>query len=209
MSTWKRKIWLGTFLVAAMAFSAACTAVPASAPVSDGGAASAEATAAPAGEAAAGAKSRLVIAQSVDVQGLEPSNVNSRAESNIIGNMYATLYDVSEIAIPLDRVAAGETATPQTFDLAFVRRFMFVFGPLSSLFDLATFATLYFGFHAGEAVFRTAWFVESIATQVLVIFVIRTRRSPFLRSTPGRAVTVATFAVVAVAVFVVELRRIR
>ena len=96
MSTWKRKIWLGTFLVAAMAFSAACTGVPASAPVSDGGAASAEATAAPAGEAAAGAKSRLVIAQSVDVQGLEPSNVNSRAESNIIGNMYATLYDISE-----------------------------------------------------------------------------------------------------------------
>jgi peptide/nickel transport system substrate-binding protein len=46
--------------------------------------------------AAAGAKSRLVIAQSVDVQGLEPSNVNSRAESNIIGNMYAALYDVSE-----------------------------------------------------------------------------------------------------------------
>ncbi|MFO1283461.1 MAG: magnesium-translocating P-type ATPase [Burkholderiales bacterium] len=108
------------------------------------------------------------------------------------------LYDVSEIAIPLDRVAAGETATPQTFDLAFVRRFMFVFGPLSSLFDLATFATLYFGFHAGEAVFRTAWFVESIATQVLVIFVVRARGSPFA-CPPHPALVATSLGVVAVA----------
>ncbi len=99
MSTWKRKTWLGTFLAAAMAVSAACTTVPAAAPATDSGAGQAEATAAPAeaaGEAASGEKSRLVIAQSVDVQGLEPSNVNSRAESNIFGHLYGTLYDITE-----------------------------------------------------------------------------------------------------------------
>jgi len=82
-----------------MAVTAACTAAP-TAPVADSGAANAAATAtaaeAPAGETASGEKTRLVIAQSVDVQGLEPSNVNSRAESNIIGNLFGALYDVTE-----------------------------------------------------------------------------------------------------------------
>jgi Mg2+-importing ATPase len=108
------------------------------------------------------------------------------------------LYDVSEIAIPLDRVATGETLAPQTFDLEFVRRFMFVFGPLSSIFDIATFAILYFGFHADEAAFRTAWFVESIATQVLVIFVVRARGSPFANP-PHPALIATSLAVVLVA----------
>jgi peptide/nickel transport system substrate-binding protein len=99
MSTWKRKIWLGTYLAAALAVSAACTAAPA-APAADTGAADAAATEAaaeaPAGEATSSEKTRLVVAQSVDVQGLEPSNVNSRAESNIFGHLYGTLYDITE-----------------------------------------------------------------------------------------------------------------
>ena len=86
-----------------------------------------------------------------------------------------TLYDVPEIAIPLDRVDAAELAAPQAFDLGCVRRFMLVLVPLSSVFDLITFGVLLAVFDAVPELFRTAWFVESLATQVLLIFVIRTR----------------------------------
>lgn len=84
------------------------------------------------------------------------------------------VYDVSEIGIPFDTADENELARPQTWDMKSVLRFTLIMGPLSSLFDAATFALLRLGFGADEAVFRTAWFVESIATQILVIFVIRT-----------------------------------
>jgi Mg2+-importing ATPase len=109
------------------------------------------------------------------------------------------LYDVSEIAIPLDRVDEALIERPPHWDMKFVRDFMLVLGPVSSLFDLLTFALLLWVFHAGEALFHTGWFVESLATQVLVIFVIRTRGSPF-RSWPHRSLTVTSVAVVAAAV---------
>ena len=66
------------------------------------------------------------------------------------------------------------------WDLRLIQRFMLVLGPVSSLFDFLTFYALLHVFGAGEALFQTGWFVESLATQVLVIFVIRTRRSPWL-----------------------------
>ena len=109
-----------------------------------------------------------------------------------------TLYDVSEIAIPLGRVDAAELAAPQAFDLGCVRRFMLVLVPLSSVFDLITFGVLLAVFDAVPELFRTAWFVESLATQVLVIFVIRTRGSPFA-SRPHPALVATSLAVVAVA----------
>ncbi|MFO1308039.1 MAG: magnesium-translocating P-type ATPase [Burkholderiales bacterium] len=109
-----------------------------------------------------------------------------------------TLYDVSEIAIPLDRVDEGELAAPQVFDLGYVRRFMLVLGPLSSVFDLITFGVLLAVFQAVPELFRTAWFVESLATQVLVIFVIRTRGSP-LASRPHPALVATSLAVIAAA----------
>ena len=109
-----------------------------------------------------------------------------------------TLYDVSEIAIPLDRVDAAELAAPQAFDLGYVRRFMLVLGPLSSVFDLITFGVLLAVFDAVPELFRTAWFVESLATQVLVIFVIRTRGSPFA-SRPHPALVATSLAVIAAA----------
>jgi peptide/nickel transport system substrate-binding protein len=105
-------------LAAAMAVSAACTAVPAAAPAADSGAAGAEATEAPA-EAADGAKTRLVIAQSVDVQGLEPSNVNSRAESNIFGHLYGTLYDITETGEIKPYLAKSYTATDDGLQMTF------------------------------------------------------------------------------------------
>jgi Mg2+-importing ATPase len=94
------------------------------------------------------------------------------------------LYDVSEIPIPADRVDPSDLAEPRRWDLGFVRRFMLTLGPVSSVFDFATFAVLLRLFHADEAQFHTGWFIESLATQVLVIFVIRTRGSP-LASRPS------------------------
>lgn len=71
---------------------------------------------------------------------------------------------------------------------------MTYFGPISSLFDFATFAAMLWVFHAGQSLFQTGWFVESLATQTLVIFVIRTRRVPFLRSRPSTTQLVATLS---------------
>jgi Mg2+-importing ATPase len=109
------------------------------------------------------------------------------------------MYDASEVAIPFDEVDAADVARPHAWDPGFIRRFTLVFGPLSSIFDFATFATLRLGFHAGEALFRTGWFIESMATQVLVIFVLRTRAHPW-RSRPHPALVAGSLAVVGAAV---------
>ncbi len=86
------------------------------------------------------------------------------------------IYDVSEIGIPFDTADEDTLARPQVWEMKSVLRFTLIMGPLSSLFDLTTFYCLYWVFHADVDVFRTAWFVESIATQVLVIFIIRTSK---------------------------------
>jgi Mg2+-importing ATPase len=108
------------------------------------------------------------------------------------------LYDLSELPIPLDAVDASETAVPRVLDMDAIRRFMFTIGPVSSLFDFITFAVLLKVFDASEALFQTGWFVESLCTQVLVIFVIRTRGNP-LRSRPHPLLTVTSVLVVSVA----------
>lgn len=108
------------------------------------------------------------------------------------------LYDLSELPIPLDAVDEAETVTPRVLDMEAIRRFMFTIGPVSSLFDFITFAVLLKVFEASEALFQTGWFVESLCTQVLVIFVIRTRGNP-LRSRPHPVLTVTSLLVVAVA----------
>src|SRR5208283_477311 len=83
------------------------------------------------------------------------------------------LYDVSETTIPMDHVSDSALTRPSRWDFAIVRKFMWVFGPLSSIFDFITFGVLLWVFHANEALFHTGWFVESLATQILVIFIIR------------------------------------
>jgi Mg2+-importing ATPase len=109
------------------------------------------------------------------------------------------LYDVSEIAIPFDRVDPEATARPVTWDVKLIERFMLVFGPVSSVFDFLTFYALLHLFGAGEALFQTGWFIESITTQVLVVFAIRTRR-PFFRSRPHGFLVAMALGSVAVAV---------
>ena len=110
------------------------------------------------------------------------------------------LYDAGQLTIPTDHVDPEQVQAPARWGLHMIRRFMLLFGPLSSLFDLLTFAILIGPLHAGPELFRSGWFVESLATQTLVIFAIRTRRVPFLRSRPSVPLTVATLAVVATGV---------
>ena len=95
------------------------------------------------------------------------------------------LYDSSELAIPTDNVDAEQLHAPAQWNIAFIRRFMLTFGPISSLFDFLTFGLMLGVLHAGPVEFRSGWFIESIATQTLIVFAIRTRRIPFYRSRPG------------------------
>lgn len=112
------------------------------------------------------------------------------------------LYDLSEAAIPLDRVDPEEIATPQRWDLHFIRNFMLAIGPVSSLFDFLTFYLLLKLFNAHEAMFQTAWFVESLSTQVLVILVIRSRFAPLRAraSLPSGALLATSLSIVAIGV---------
>ncbi len=109
------------------------------------------------------------------------------------------LYDLSETTIPLDEVSDTMIAKPRRWDLDLVRKFMFVLGPVSSIFDFATFGLLLWVFHADEQLFHTGWFVESLATQVLVIFIIRTAH-PF-QDRPAPALVASSLLAVAVARF--------
>ena len=108
------------------------------------------------------------------------------------------LYDLSEIPIPLDEVDAEELRQPRVLDMHFIRNFMLVVGPVSSLFDFLTFYLMLKVLHAGEALFQTGWFVESLCSQVLVIFVIRTRGNP-LRSRAHPLLSATSLAIVALA----------
>lgn len=89
------------------------------------------------------------------------------------------LYDLSEVPIPLDKVDPEELRKPRELDINFIRNFMLVIGSISSVFDFLTFYVLLAVLKADEMLFQTGWFIESLATQVLVIFIIRTRGNPF------------------------------
>jgi P-type Mg2+ transporter len=109
------------------------------------------------------------------------------------------LYDFSEIPIPLDRVDEEYLIRPRQWDMKLIRNFMLAMGPVSSIFDFLTFYIMLKVFNAGEALFHTGWFIESMATQVLVIFIIRTQRNP-LKSRPNRWLAIGALVTVAVAV---------
>ncbi|MFF0311774.1 cation-translocating P-type ATPase [Streptosporangium sp. NPDC004379] len=106
------------------------------------------------------------------------------------------LYDTSQLAIPTDDVDAEQLERPARWDVPLIRRFMLFFGPISSIFDAVTFTVMLGLFHAGPPLFRTGWFVESLATQTLVIFAVRTRRVPFFRSHPSVPLLLAALGVV-------------
>jgi Mg2+-importing ATPase len=105
------------------------------------------------------------------------------------------LYDLAQITIPTDHVDRSYISRPQRWDMRLIRDFMVFVGPVSSLFDFLTFYVLLHVLHATEALFHTGWFVESLATQTLVLFVIRTTRNPFA-SRPSLPLALTTVLVV-------------
>ncbi len=108
------------------------------------------------------------------------------------------LYDLAQVTIPTDNVDASYIRKPHRWDIRSIRNFMVLIGPISSLFDFLTFFVLLRFFHASETLFHTGWFVESLATQTLVLFIIRTAGNPFA-SRPSRPLTVTTLGIVALA----------
>ena len=108
------------------------------------------------------------------------------------------LYDLSELGIPFDTVSPQATARPQLWDMKGLIRFAAIMGPLSSIFDFLTFGGLLYLFKATPDEFRTVWFLESMATQILVIFIIRTFGRPW-SNLPHPMLTVSSLAALAVA----------
>lgn len=109
------------------------------------------------------------------------------------------LYDFSQVSIPTDRVDGDYIARPRRWNVTFIRNFMLIFGPISSLYDILTYLVMLRLFHAGAALFQTGWFVESLATQTLVIHVIRSRQS-VLKSKASAALWFTTLAAVGLGV---------
>ena len=133
------------------------------------------------------------------------------------------LYDFSQLGIPTDKVDEEYLATPRKWNIDNVRRFMMYIGPISSIFDYATFALMWYVFggnhgavtpelaahygadaanHTAAAMrFHTGWFVESLLTQTLIVHIIRTRRIPFIESAPSATLFFGTLIVMAIGVW--------
>ena len=116
------------------------------------------------------------------------------------------IYDFSQTAIPWDNVDPEFIERPHKWELQEVKRFMLVFGPYSSIFDYLTFAVLWYVYHyttlADQSLFSTAWFIESVITQTLVYWVLRTRKIPFFQSYPSKIVFFSSIAGIVVAVYI-------
>jgi len=114
------------------------------------------------------------------------------------------LYDFSQLAIPFDRVDEEYLLKPRQWRIDDIRRFMLFFGPVSSVFDYATFALLFFVFRANvpaqQSLFQSGWFVEGLLSQTLIVHMIRTRKIPFLQSSPSLPLALTTAAVMAVGI---------
>jgi Mg2+-importing ATPase len=111
------------------------------------------------------------------------------------------LYDISQIALPSDNVDMELMRQPKRWRVSFIRQFMVIIGPISSLYDFITFGILLFIFNAyvNEHLFHTGWFVESLVTQTMVVFVIRTAGNPF-KSRPSRPLLIGVLSIVAIAI---------
>lgn len=111
------------------------------------------------------------------------------------------LYDISQIAIPFDQVDPEYLAKPREWQTTALAKFMFFIGPISSIFDYVTFGVLWFVFQANtienQALFQTGWFVEGLASQILIVHMIRTAKIPFIESRPSAILFFTTLAVMA------------
>ena len=111
-----------------------------------------------------------------------------------------SLYDVSQLTIPSDNVDPESLIKPRHWNIDFIKKYMLFFGPLSSIYDFLTFGVMWYFFHARGALFQTGWFIESIATEILVVFVIRTARTPFYKSKPGKWLAITCIGIVGIGI---------
>lgn len=111
----------------------------------------------------------------------------------------STRYDLSQVTIPTDNVDPSFIQKPQRWNISLIRNFMVCIGPISSIFDFLTFFIMLVIFHASAPLFHTGWFVESLATQTLVLFIIRTAGNPF-RSRPSVPLTITTLLMVIIGI---------
>lgn len=110
------------------------------------------------------------------------------------------LYDISQTSIPTDRVDEEYLKQPRPWNIKSIKRFMLLIGPVSSIFDFATFGILWFLFRARQPLFNTGWFLESLCTQTLVIHVIRTGKKPFVESKPSTLLILTSIAIIMVGI---------
>lgn len=115
------------------------------------------------------------------------------------------LYDFSQTAIPTDNVDEDYLTAPRRWDIGHIAKFMLCLGPISSIFDYVTYGVMYFGFGANSdataPLFQTAWFVESILTQTLIIHIIRTRKIPFIQSRASWPLIITTIAICTISIW--------
>jgi Mg2+-importing ATPase len=113
------------------------------------------------------------------------------------------LYDISQITIAFDPVDPEDVIKPRSWQAESIGRFMLFLGPLSSLFDLATFGILFWVIEANpggqRAVFQSGWFIEGLLSQTLIVYMLRTRKIPFIQSWPGGPLLISTISVMIVA----------
>jgi Mg2+-importing ATPase len=107
------------------------------------------------------------------------------------------LYDLSQIGIPTDNIDSEYITEPKPWNINLIKKFMLVFGPVSSVFDLITFGILIL-LHASQSTFHTTWFLESLTTQTLVIYIIRTGKVPFIQSRPSRILVLTSIMIVGI-----------
>jgi Mg2+-importing ATPase len=114
------------------------------------------------------------------------------------------LYDISQTSIPTDTIDKEWLRKPRRWSMREVRSTIMVFGPISSFFDYLTFAVLIWPLNAmnNAPLFHTGWFIESLLSQTLIVYILRSQRMPWQGERPSRALVVVTMIVVAVGVFV-------
>ena len=116
------------------------------------------------------------------------------------------LYDISQTAIPFDEVDKEYTEKPRKWEIGGLGRFMIFIGPISSLFDYATFAVMWFAFDAqtsqAQSLFQSGWFIEGLLSQTLIVHIIRTARIPFIQSRAAAPLLLMTAAVMAIGIYI-------
>ena len=115
------------------------------------------------------------------------------------------LYDISQISIPWDRMDADYIEKPRKWDAGGISTFMIFIGPISSIFDYATYALMWFVFKANspahQSLFQSGWFIEGLLSQTLIVHMIRTKKIPFIQSWATAPVLALTTAIMAIGVF--------